>query len=489
MVAIGIELEEYEDEEEIEFDGTITAIVDDVSFELLLEDCTTVTILTDDTSGLAVDDEVEVEVEEDIDGNLVAIGIELEEDDIEKLGILEIEDESKLKVQAKIIGDQSRVKVKKEFSTLTTDRTSLIDEIIAEFALSRDDAEAALKLETEEDEDLSERFRVKARVDDGVTEVKVELKFVLDTTDRDIILDAIVTMTQLSSDQIEGVLDFEPEEYEEEEYEIEVEVKKGKAKVKIELDDEKYRFVIKDNPTEEEIISIIVDKTGLEASFITSIWEFEYEEAEEEEEELSIEKQAKLAEKIAKHQLKAQEKAEETILKLQQKIDQLEQRLQKLLDKFEAGEYFGTISEPDPVTTSYIISFDGSATSLNDDSVVTDVDGEIFLETQVTRSDTTKFRVTGGEILVGDTFYDFVIGKARVSSSGTSGEKDSLLILGQVMDDQGNVNTIKIFVHAANSLSGDFGLEPIDLEIKMPQSKIAKHWSLSASGQLSLLQA
>jgi len=124
------------------------------------------------------------------------------------------------------------------------------------------------------------------------------------------------------------------------------------------------------------------------------------------------------------------------------------------------------------------ISFDGSATSLNDDSVVTDVEGEIFLETLATRSDTSKFRVTGGEILVGDTFYDFVIGKARVSSSGTSGEKDSMIILGQVMDDQGNVNTIKIFVHAANPLSGDFGLEPIDLEIKMPQSKIAKHWSL-----------
>ncbi len=315
-----------------------------------------------------------------------------------------------------------------------------------------------------------------------------------------VLLDGNLLATEIEVEEEEGSLDLEIEEefeveiedrFEEEDYEIEVEVKKGKAKVKIELDDEKYRFVIKDNPTEEEIISTIVDKTGLEPSFITSIWEFEYEEAEEEgeEEELSIEKQAKLAAKIAKHELKAKQNADEKIIKLQQKIDQLEQRLQKLLDKFEAGEYFGTIPEPDPVTTSYIISFDGSATSLNDDSVVTDVDGEIFLETQVTRSDTTKFRVTGGEILVGDTFYDFVIGKARVSSSGTSGEKDAMMILGQIMDDQGNVNTIKIFVHTASPLSGDFGSEPIDLELKMPQSKIAKHWSLSASGQLSLLQA
>ncbi|MCH8915264.1 MAG: hypothetical protein IIA82_05415, partial [Thaumarchaeota archaeon] len=141
------------------------------------------------------------------------------EDGTEELDIPEIEDETDLKVQAKIIGDQSRVKVKKEFSTLTIDRTALIDEIIAEFALSRGDADAALKLEIEEDEGLSERFRVQARVDDGVAEVRIELKFVLDTTDRNDILDAIVSMTQLSIEQIDEVLDFEAEDTDEEEVE------------------------------------------------------------------------------------------------------------------------------------------------------------------------------------------------------------------------------------------------------------------------------
>ena len=503
---------EEQEEEEIELRGIIASI--GPGNQLTLESGEV--ILTDENTDFddftALDDlEVGFEVDIDavlIDGNLLATQIEVEEKEEaeEKEEVGEVEpilfntETPELKIRAETLGDQSEVKVKLKFSTSNTDIDSLIDEIIDEFSLSREQADDALKIEEEDDGELEEKFEVEVEIKDGIADVEVELRFVLDSTDREDILDAIVENTQLTTEQIQGSLDLEIEEefevekedgFEEEDYEIEVEVKKGKAKIKIELDDEKYRFVLTGNPTENEIITAIVDKTGLEPSFITSIWEFEAEEAEEdgEEEELSIEKQAKLTEKIAKHELKAQEKAEETILKLQQKIDQLEQRLQKLLDKFEAGEYYGTIPEPDPVTTSYIISFDGSATSLNDDSVVTDIDGEIFLETQVTRSDTTKFRVTGGEILVGDTFYDFVIGKARVSSSGTSGEKDSLLILGQVMDDQGNVNTIKIFLNSVTPLTGDFGLEPIDLEIKMPQSKIAKHWSLSASGQLSLLQS
>jgi hypothetical protein len=62
-----------------------------------------------------------------------------------------------------------------------------------------------------------------------------------------------------------------------------------------------------------------------------------------------------------------------------------------------------------------------------------------------------------------------------------------MIILGQIMDDEGNVNTIKIFVDSTTPFTGDFGLEPVDLEIKMPQSKIAGQWFLSASGQLSIV--
>ena len=286
-----------------------------------------------------------------------------------------------------------------------------------------------------------------------------------------------------------GIKDVEDEEDDiEDEIEIEAEIEDGVAKVKVKIDDEKIKFEFTLTATDldgirEEIENEILTRTDLTLEQI-GILEIEFEEEEIEEEEIEEEEISKLT----KHELRAKENAEDAILKLQQKIEQLEQRLQTLLEKFETGEYFGPIPEPDPVTTSYSITLDGSAISLDDDSVVTDLEGEIFLETLVTGHDTSKFRITGGEILIGDTFYDFVFGKARVSSSGTSGEKDSMIILGQVMDDEGNVNTIKILVHPSSPLTGDFGLEPVDLEIKMPQSKFAKQWGLSASGQLSLLE-
>ena len=290
---------------------------------------------------------------------------------------------------------------------------------------------------------------------------------------------------QLSLTEIAFAQDNDEEDVEdvdeEEEVEIEVEVKKGKTKIKIELEDEKLRFVL-DTAVESEILSLIAEKTGLDESQIRSIWDFEMEDEEEDDDKKSEEELSELAE----HEVEAKENAEQIILKLQQQIEQLEQRLQVLLEKFETGEYFGPVPEPDPVPTSYSISFAGTATSLDDDSVVTDVDGEIFLETLMTRTYTSKLRITGGEILVGDTFYDFVIGKARVSSAGPSGEKDSMIILGQVMDDEGNVNTIKVILDAQSPLTGNFGLEPVEFEITS-KSKIAKQWNLSATGQLSLL--
>ncbi len=277
-------------------------------------------------------------------------------------------------------------------------------------------------------------------------------------------------------DETEDELDDDKDIEDEEEIEIEVEVKNDKAKVKIAFDDDEYRFVVTD-VSESAIIDAIIDKTGLTEDEIRANWDFEIEDETEDDDSNEL-----LNEKIIKHENKARENAEETILKLQQKIDQLEQRLQGLLDKFETGEYFGTITNPDTVPDSYNISFDGLATSLNDD-LVTDVDGDIYLESITTGADSFKLRVTGGEILIGDTFYDLVFGKARLSSSdgGTS-----MIILGQVMDDLGNVNTIRLTLDTTTALTGNFGTEPVSFEID-PSSKIAKQWTLDASGEFSLL--
>ena len=177
------------------------------------------------------------------------------------------------------------------------------------------------------------------------------------------------------------------------------------------------------------------------------------------------------------------------IYKLQQKIEQLEDRIQTLLEKYESGEYFGTVPEVDSEIKSYTITFVGSATSIDDESIV-DAEGQIFMENLLTIGDNiSKFRVTGGEISIDNTFYDIVFGKARVSSSGSSGEKDIVVLLGQVIDfadEDDDSSTLKLVINSETSLEGDFDLDPISIEI-LPQSKIAGQWYLSGSGQLSLL--
>jgi len=189
--------------------------------------------------------------------------------------------------------------------------------------------------------------------------------------------------------------------------------------------------------------------------------------------------------KRTEKELKLSERAEMLIQKLEQRIIQLEKRLQTLLDKVESGEYYGTLSNVDTVKESHSISFDGTATSIHDESVTSELSGEIFIENLMTGSDTSKFRVTGGEIIVGNNIYDAAFGKVRVSSLGVSGEKDSMVVIIQTFDSEDNDNTIKLTLLFDSAIEADLGTEPLNFEIK-PNSKISKQWFLSGSGTISL---
>ncbi|KKL27320.1 hypothetical protein LCGC14_2386310, partial [marine sediment metagenome] len=148
-------------------------------------------------------------------------------------------------------------------------------------------------------------------------------------------------------------------------------------------------------------------------------------------------------------------------------------------------EYYGTLTQLDAVAKSHSISFNGTATSIYDESVTTGLEGEIFIENLMTGSNTSKFKVTGGEIIVGDNIYDAAFGKVRVSSLGVSGEKDSMVIIIQTFDSEDNDNTIKLTLLFDSAIKADLGTEPISFEIK-PNSKISEQWFLSGSGTLSL---
>ena len=365
----------------------------------------------------------------------------------------------------------------------------------------------------QENEEESEEIKIKVEIENGVADIEVkingeETEFEIEETDRGAIIEEIALRTGLTIEEIEGVITFEVKEAEESEEDVDEE--SGKVTI---------CHVPPGNPGKAHTITIA--RAALERhlahgdfvgecddGFDEKLKEREAKLAEKETRiaEKQEEREARLAEKraeieerlaeneeergarIAEKQDQALQRAEEIIQRLEQRIAQLENRVQTLLDMVESGEYFGRTVGENLVTNTYSISFDGTASSIFDESVTTDISGEIFLENLPTGSQISKFRVTGGEIVVGENIYDLAFGKARVSSSGPSGEKDSMILIGEVIDFEGNQNTLRLTLDLAESLEGEFGSEPIDFEI-LPQSKISRQWSVSAQGQLSQIES
>jgi len=198
-------------------------------------------------------------------------------------------------------------------------------------------------------------------------------------------------------------------------------------------------------------------------------------------EEIKSEKESRATEDSTQKESRALERALRLIEQLEQKMSNLEERLQNLLDKYESGEYYGNISSPDNVTNSYVISFEGTATSIYDDTVTTEMSGELFMENQVTASNTSKFKILSGEIKIGNNYYDAVFGKARTSASG---QGDSMVIVLQTIDSEDNDNTIKMTLGFNPPLEGEFGTPSEEFEI-LENSKVSGQWALDGSGQLS----
>jgi hypothetical protein len=146
-------------------------------------------------------------------------------DECTENGTDETEEEFELTVRAETLGDKSEVKVKLEFLTENIDQGLIIDEIIENFALTYEEADKALKIEEEDDNELEEKFEVEIEIENEYSEVEIELRFVLDTIDREMIIDAIVQKTQLTTEQIKGILEGEPVDENDEGQTIVIELK------------------------------------------------------------------------------------------------------------------------------------------------------------------------------------------------------------------------------------------------------------------------
>ena len=318
--------------------------------------------------------------------------------------------------------------------------------------------------EDETEDETEDEIEIEVEIEDGFAKIKVEInneesEFEIEWVDKQTTIDEIVAFTGLAEDQVSDVITFE-----------------------IESEDDDYKNESKQSKAQEKR-----DEKQSKA-------QEKRDEKQSKAQEKRDEKQSRNAEKFAEREAKlsekvqfSQERANKIIEELEQKIQKMEERLQKLLDKYESGEYFGNIKNKDTVVNSFTLAFDGVASQIGDASNIQTLGGQLFLENQVTGDHTKKFRVTGGEISVGeDEIYDIVFGKARLSSSGHGGEKDSMIVIAQVSN-TGDIRTLKLTINLSEEFDSD--VTSSDIEILSPQSKIASEWFLSATGELGLTES
>ena len=329
--------------------------------------------------------------------------------------------------------------------------------------------------ENETENETEDEIEIEVEIEDGFAKIKVEInneesEFEIEWVDKQTTIDEIIAFTGLAEDQVSDVITFEIESEDDDDKN---ESKQSKAQEKR---DEKQS---KAQEKRDEKQSKAQEKR---------------DEKQSKAQEKRDEKQSRNAEKFAEREAKlsekvqfSQERANKIIEELEQKIQKMEERLQKLLDKYESGEYFGNIKNKDTVVNSFTLAFDGVASQIGDASNIQTLGGQLFLENQVTGDHTKKFRVTGGEISVGeDEIYDIVFGKARLSSSGHGGEKDSMIVIAQVSN-TGDIRTLKLTINLSEEFDSD--VTSSDIEILSPQSKIASEWFLSATGELGLTES
>lgn len=170
-------------------------------------------------------------------------------------------------LNANTVGEQTLVEIKTIFSMDTTDKDEMIDEIISNFSLTREDAETILQSESV-DAEFEEKFETMINSKQCISQITTDLVFIIDTSDKEKILDEIVTRSQLTNRQIKQVLEFDIDDID-----LNVRVQSGKARVVAEYCDVKDRFVI-NSADETEIISGIKSNTGLREYKIPLIWNF-----------------------------------------------------------------------------------------------------------------------------------------------------------------------------------------------------------------------
>lgn len=199
---VEIEIEDGVSKIEVEWDG------DEYEFKLATSDIDEILEVTSLRTGIPVDSlrdvmKLEVKNQDDHDDER-----DEEDDDRDEHDDSHDSDVDALekKLRASILGDSSEVKIELEFLTDTADTDLLVDEILDNFIVTQEEAENLLKIQSEDDE-LDEKFKVEIDSRGDISEVEVELYYVLDSTDRDEIIASIITQSQLDRDLVLDAID------------------------------------------------------------------------------------------------------------------------------------------------------------------------------------------------------------------------------------------------------------------------------------------
>ncbi|MBR9681987.1 MAG: hypothetical protein GOV00_04285 [Candidatus Altiarchaeota archaeon] len=240
-------------------------------------------------------DETEIKIQEKTGESEIEIRERIHDLELKK-GLLE----EKIELEGKIIGNMTFVKLELEYDSEKINESEVLAEFLEKFAFDTEKADLLLELE-EGDELGEEEFRVRVEIEDEGSEIESRLRFIVASTERSEIINAIVERTSLTLSDVEAVLKMKNKLSEEDpELEIEVETYRNRSRVKIKIDDEKTKFQL-DTANHEEILIAIASRLGLDVEEIRDLVEFEDEDEKEDEDLNDAEDQEDEAEDTGKN--------------------------------------------------------------------------------------------------------------------------------------------------------------------------------------------
>ncbi|MBR9680200.1 MAG: hypothetical protein GOU98_00015 [Candidatus Altiarchaeota archaeon] len=240
----------------------------------------------------------QIQIQNKKDDTKIKIKIKTGETEIEveqRIEKLEIEHgllEEKIEVRGKVYGNKTYVKLELEYDTNKTVLNEVLDEFLQKLYLDTNKADALLEMESG-DEIIEDLFRVKVEIEDDGSEIEARLRFVVDATERNQVVDAIVSKTNMELSDIGDALEVkqDTEDEEDDEIEIEVEVKGNQARVKLKFGDEKTRLEL-ETGDHAEILAAIATQLGLSVEEIEEFVKFEDEDGNEIEDESEVEEES-----------------------------------------------------------------------------------------------------------------------------------------------------------------------------------------------------